>query len=173
MRIDRRRLVVSGTCLAWLGLSAASALAANTAFDRAVRQLAGHCLNAASTSCLERAFTLADANGDGVANLEELQVLNAQTRQWTEANADAVNPADLKALRVGFLLVDAIGLERGIMLYDDNGDGGLDFAEATADLNLDERPLHQIVQERDIVDWPALRRRFGATAMLFDYLDIR
>jgi hypothetical protein len=171
MPIEPRRLLFSGLLVLLLGPQ--PALAEESGFDQTVRQLAGHCVRAAATSCVERAFAAADANGDGVADLEELQALDARTRVWTEANVESLNPADLRALRLGFLLVDAIGLERGMMLYDDDGDGGLSLEEASADLNLDDRPLPEIVRQREIVDWPSLRRRFGATAMLFDYLDIR
>lgn len=173
MPIEPGRLLAAGLLLALAAWPAAPTLAAEAAFDREVRRLAGHCLKAASTSCVERSFALADADGDGVLTADELAAVDARIRVWTEANAAELNPMDLRALQLGFLLIDAIGLERGIMLYDDDGDGGLSLAEATADLKLDERPLPRIVQEREIVDWPSLRRRFGATAMLFDYLDIR
>ena len=157
-----------------LGFAAPHGAAADeTAFDREVRKLAGYCLSAPSTSCTARFFALADANGDGVADLAELEALNAKLRVWSVANEAELHPEDLRALRVGFLFIDAVGVERAMLLYDDDGDGALSLAEATADLALDERPLPRLVQDRDFVDWPAVRRRFGATAMLFDYFAIR
>jgi hypothetical protein len=163
-----------GVALAWtLGASPVPAAADEAGFDRAVRQLAGHCARGPATTCAARAFDLIDANDDGVAEIEELQRLDARLRVWAGANAEELHPMDLRALQLGFILVDTIGLERGMMLYDDDGDGALSLAEMTADLKLDDRPLPEIVQAREIVDWPSLRRRFGATAMIFDYLDIR
>ena len=173
-RAGRWTAALLGVALAWtLSTVAPPAQAEEAGFDRAVRQLAGHCARGPATSCAARAFDLIDANDDGVAEVDELQRLDARLRVWAGANADELHPKDLRALQLGFLLVDTIGIERGMLLYDEDGDGALSLAEMTADLQLDDRPLPAIVQAREIVDWPSLRRRFGATAMIFDYLDIR
>ena len=156
-----------------LGTAALPANADDAGFDRAVRQLAGHCARSPATACAERAFALVDTDNDGVVVLEELQKLDARLRAWTAVNRDQLHPLDLRAVQLGFILADTIGIERAMLLYDDDGDGALSLDEMTADLVLDERPLPEIVQAREIVDWPSLRRRFGATAMIFDYLDIR
>ena len=156
-----------------LGTAALPASAGEATFDRAVRQLAGHCARGPATSCAARAFDLIDVNNDGVVELDEFQKLDARLRVWTAAHADELHPMDLRALQLGFILADTIGIERAMLLYDEDGDGALSLDEVTADLVLDERPLPEIVQAREIVDWPSLRRRFGATAMIFDYLDIR
>lgn len=156
-----------------LGTAALPAAAGEAAFDRAVRQLASHCARGPATACAARTFALIDANDDGVVELEEFQKLDARLRVWTAAHADELHPMDLRALQLGFILADTIGIERAMLLYDEDGDGALSLDEMTADLVLDERPLPEIVQAREIVDWPSLRRRFGATAMIFDYLDIR
>lgn len=164
-------LVLAVACLALAATEPARADEA--AFDRTIRQLAGACARGSSSACAERFFALADANGDGVADLEEIDRLNASMRVWTAANASSLDPLDLRALQLGFVLVDTIGIENGMYLYDEDGDGALSLEEASADFNLDDRPLPQLVQQRELVDWPAVRRRFGATAMVFDYLDIR
>lgn len=150
-----------------------AALAAGEGFDRAVRGLGRECVNAASTACARSAFDLADANGDGRADLAELSTLNDRLRVWTRANGESVPPADLKALNLGFVLVDSIGLQNWIALYDTDGDGALTFAEATADLRLDQRPVPELVRTRELVDWQSLRQRFGAMSYIFDYLSIR
>lgn len=167
------------TALACLAVAAATPVAASTTagvdagFDRTLRQLGGFCAKGPALTCAERFFTLADADADGVLAPAEIDGFKARLQAWTAASQQTLNPTDLRALQVGFLLADTIGIENAMLLYDDDGDGALSFAEATADLNLDGRPLPQLVQQRELVDWPAVRRRFGATAMLFDYLDIR
>lgn len=148
-------------------------MADEAAFDRTIRQIGGACARESSRTCAERFFDLADANADGVADRGEIEQLNAAMRTWTAANAASLDPMDARALQLAFVLVDTIGIGNGIYLYDEDGDGALSFAEASADFNLDERPLAQLVQQRELVDWPSVRRRFGATAMVFDYLDIR
>ncbi len=158
---------------ACLTVAAPPALADEVGFDRVVRQLAGYCARGPATGCAERAFDLIDANDDGVVELEEFQRLDARLRVWAEEHADELHPKDRRALQLGFILADTIGIERAMLLYDEDGDGALSLEEMTADLVLDDRPLPEIVQAREIVDWPSLRRRFGATAMIFDYLDIR
>jgi hypothetical protein len=176
-----RRTSPVGT-VAWLGgLALACAMgfaptplsAEDAAFDRTLRQLGGFCARGPALACAEQFFALADADDDGLVDAPEIEDLKARLQVWTAANGQSLNATDLKALQVGFLLADTIGVERGMLLYDDDGDGSLSFAEASADLNLDGRPLPTLVQERELVNWPSLRRRFGATAMLFDYLDIR
>jgi len=173
-RIRRWTGWLGGLALAaGLGTTALPAAAGEAAFDRAVRQLASHCARGPATACAARTFALIDANDDGVVELEEFQKLDARLRVWTAAHADELHPMDLRALQLGFILADTIGIERAMLLYDEDGDGALSLAEMTADLVLDSRPLPEIVQAREIVDWPSLRRRFGATAMIFDYLDLR
>lgn len=160
--------------LAGLALAAAPPVRADeAAFDQTIRKIAGACARDASSTCAGRFFALADANADGVADQAEVEQLNAAMRTWTAANAQSLDPADLRALQLGFVLVDTIGIGNGMYLYDEDGDGALSLEEASADFNLDERPLPQLVQQRELVDWPSVRRRFGATAMVFDYLDIR
>jgi hypothetical protein len=145
----------------------------DAAFDQTIRRLAGACVQGASSACAERFFALADADADGLADRAEIEQLNADMRTWTAANMQSLDPIDLRALQLGFVLVDTIGIGNGMYLYDEDGDGALSFEEASADFNLDDRPLTQLVQQRELVDWPSVRRRFGATAMVFDYLDIR
>ena len=160
--------------LAGLALAASPPVMADeAAFDRTIRQLAATCAQAASRTCAERFFDLADANADGVADQGEIEQLNAAMRTWTATNAQSLDPMDLRALQLGFVLVDTIGIGNGMYLYDDDGDGALSFEEASADFRFDHRPMPQLVQQRELVDWPSVRRRFGATAMVFDYLDIR
>ena len=172
-RPDRAALGASlGLSLALLAGSG-TALAAGEAFDRAVRGLGHECVSAPSTACARGAFALADTNRDGRADLAELSTLNDRLRVWTRANGESVPPADLKALNLGFVLVDSIGLQSWIALYDTDGDGALTFAEATADLRLDQRPVPELVRTRELVDWPGLRRRFGAMSYIFDYLGVR
>ena len=174
MRASRRTARLVGVALVWtLGAVSLPAAADDAAFERAARQVASHCAREPATACATRTFALLDANKDGVAEIEELETLDARMRVLAADNAEELHPMDLRALQLGFLLVDTIGIERGMILYDEDGDGALSLEEMTADLNLDGRPLPQIVQAREIVDWPSLRRRFGATAMIFDYLDIR
>ncbi len=150
-----------------------AAAADEAAFDRAVRQLASGCARGPATACAERSFALVDADDNGVADRAELEAVEARLRRWTAAHADELQPLDLRALQLGFVLVDTIGIDRGMLLYDDDGDGALSLEEMTADFNLDGRPLPELVQSRELVDWPSLRRRFGTTAMIFDYLDSR
>jgi hypothetical protein len=158
---------------ALVGTAPAPALADDAAFDRTLRKLGAFCARGSALTCAEQFFALADADGDGRVVPGEIQAFKDRLRIWTAANGESLHATDLRALQAGFLLVDTIGIERGMLLYDADGDGALSFAEATADLNLDGRPMAQLVQDRELVNWPSLRRRFGAMAMLFDYLDIR
>jgi hypothetical protein len=166
---------LAGVVLAVMaGVAPAAAHAADAdVFDRTLRQIGAFCARGPAVACARQFFTLADANADGLVDAPEIQAFKTRLQDWTARHGDTLDATDLKALKVGFLLADTIGVENSLLLYDADGDGALSFAEATADLNLDHRPIAQLVQERELVNWPSLRRRFGATAMLFDYLDIR
>ncbi len=167
---------LAGLALATLvgAMPAATNAAADAgAFDRTIRQIGAFCARGPALACAKQFFAVADADADGLVDAQEIQAFKTRLQGWTASLGETLDAADLKALRVGFLLADTIGVENGMLLYDADGDGALSFAEATADLHLDNRPIAQLVQERELVDWPSLRRRFGATAMLFDYLDIR
>ncbi len=149
------------------------AVSGGDTFDRAIREVGAFCVRGPATGCAERSFALADADRDGLVDAPEIQALKDRLQVWSTANSATLQAADLRALQLGFVLADTIGIEQGMLLYDDDGDAALSLAEATADFNLDGRPLAELVQQRELVDWPSLRRRFGATAMLFDYLDLR
>lgn len=173
---------VADLAKAWLGglllalvLAAAPArdATADDAFARTIKQLGTACASGPALACVERGFALADADDDAQVDSTEIHALKNRLRDWTASNASALPAADLKALQLGFVLTDTIGVERGMLLYDTDGDGTLSFAEATADLHLDNRPLPELVRERALINWPSLRRRFGASALLFDYLDLQ
>ena len=183
-RVSARGRPATARAAAWLaglmlaamaGVAPAAANAATdtATFDRTLRQIGAFCARGPAVACARQFFTLADADADGLVDAQEIQDFKTRLQVWTASHGDTLDATDLKALKVGFLLADTIGVENSLLLYDADGDGALSFAEATADLNLDHRPMAQLVQERELVNWPSLRRRFGATAMLFDYLDIR
>ncbi|MFW5835001.1 MAG: hypothetical protein ACOCYE_12985, partial [Pseudomonadota bacterium] len=145
-------------CLAILVLTTPPAFA-STPFDSVARQIGPLCATAPATSCFDAAFTAVDADGDGHLDLGEVQRAEAAFRTWTSANWEALPTADRTGIALGLLVLDGVGLEALFRSYDADGDGRLTPAELQADIDLDERPLPELVAEGDAVDWAGVARR--------------
>ncbi|HET6469031.1 MAG TPA: hypothetical protein VFG43_11710 [Geminicoccaceae bacterium] len=140
------------------------------AFDRFARAAGPYCAQAAATACFERSFRFADRDGDGELSLAELELLRRATREWTSANREQLAPADRRGILATLAVIELAGLPRLFRSYDTDASGGLDRAELLADVRLDDRPLAELVRDRDAVDWPSLGRRLGPAAALVDGL---
>lgn len=147
-------------------LTAAPALAdeAVERFDAYARTVGPLCALAPSTDCFEAAFTGADRDGDDTLSLTEVLTLRTELELWLPARAELLTPGEQAYVRLGLQIVDLVGIEPLFVSYDADGDGGLDRAELAADVSLDERPLGDVIQDADAVDWPALQARLGVLA---------
>ncbi len=149
------------------GLIAAPAFADDVRrFHRFVYEVAPLCASAASTACFDAAFAYADGSGDGTLTLTDLERTQRELRAWSNANWDQLPAAERAAIALGLFVVDSVGLEQLFASYDQNGDGRLTPEELQADIALDDRPLAEVVTDREAVDWPSLRGRLGAMAAL-------
>jgi hypothetical protein len=137
-------------------------------FDSFARSAGPFCAQAASRQCFERAFTFADADGDGGLSLTEVDEVRVTTLDWTRANRDELSPNDRKGILGALALVEVAGLEHLFASYDADGDGELDRKELQADVKLDDRPLPKLVHDPNAVNWASVRGRLGPAAMLLD-----
>jgi hypothetical protein len=67
-------------------------------------------------------------------------------------------------------VVDGVGIERLHALYDQDGDGLVDRDELLADVRLDERPLGEVLLDREAVDRVAIAARLGLPPVLLERL---
>lgn len=149
------------------GLIAAPALADEVRrFHRFVHEVAPLCASAAATACFDAAFAYADGNGDGTLTLADLERTQRELRAWSSAHWDQLPAAERAGIALGLFVVDSVGLAQLFDSYDQDGDGRLTPAELQADIALDERPLAEVVMDREAVDWSSLRGRLGVMASL-------
>ena len=80
---------------------------------------------------------------------------------WAVRHRDELTRPERSGIALGFLIVDSIGLERLHALYDTDQDGLVSRSELLADVQLDQRPLGQILLDPAAIDHRALARRLG------------
>ena len=139
-------------------------------FDLFVAASTPVCLHRPASACVEAGWAFADRDGDQGLSVRELEELREVLRAWTRWRADELDPTERSLLALGFLVVDGVGLERLHALYDTDGDGLIDRDELLADVRLDERPLGEILLDREAVDRAAIAMRLGLPPMLLERL---
>ena len=111
------------------------------------------------------------AGADDRLSAGELDTVRGAVTEWFAWRHDDLTRYEQSVLTVGIGLVNAIGVERLIASYDANGDGLIDRAEALADIvQLDDRPLGQVIVDPNAVDRAAVAQRLGALSPLLGHL---
>jgi hypothetical protein len=140
------------------------------AFDRFIRDGGPICQQRPAEQCVAFAWRFADADGDQRLSLAELESIRAAVGSWALRHRDELAPAERPSLALGLLLVDSIGVERLLALFDSNHDGLISRSELLADVHLDRRPLDQVLLDPAAVDRAAIARRLGLPPTLVERL---
>ncbi|MCB1882608.1 MAG: hypothetical protein KDG89_01225 [Geminicoccaceae bacterium] len=130
------------------------------------------CASNPSTACVAYAFTALDLDHDGELSVGELDRARDQLGAWTAAQGESLPFPVRHGIGTALRVVDLVGVERALYLYDSDGDGGLTLKEATQDLRLDQRPIGEIYAEGRLIDWTRIRAALGPSAFLLDYLGL-
>ena len=154
-----------------LGLLAAPLAAQQTRPSAAARGFAAFlgqasplCLRAAARRCVEAGWRFADRDRNGRVDAAELEAVRGELRDWLAWPGNGIAPHEKRAVLLGLMVVEAVGLARLVESYDADSDGALSRAELLSDVRLDERPLGEVLSDSQAVDWNALRNRLGAVA---------
>ena len=119
------------------------------------------CRQEASSACIGLWWGFIDRNGDGFADASELGAFRQGLDGWLDQGAEILTLKGKASLTSGLWLFDRIGPEKLVTWYDGDGDGRLSREELLADINLDSRPLAEVLADPEGVDKAAVRDRFG------------
>ena len=139
-------------------------------FDRFIASSGPVCQHQPAAECVDAAWVFADHNGDQALSVEELQEVRHALKEWTVWRADDLSQTERSLLTLGFLVVDALGVERLHALYDTDHDGLISRNELLADVRLDQRPLGEILLDSEAIDRAAIAARLGLPPALVERL---
>ncbi|MEM7024586.1 MAG: hypothetical protein AAF637_18705 [Pseudomonadota bacterium] len=137
-------------------------------FDRFVASSAPVCLYRPAAACVEVGWAFADVDGDDGLSVDELVDLRDGLRDWAVWRSDDLYPTERSLMMLGFLVVDGLGVETLHRLYDEDGDGLVSRAELLADVKLDDRPLGEVLLDRESVDRAAIAARLGVPPTILE-----
>jgi hypothetical protein len=140
------------------------------AVDRFVAASTPVCLYRPAAACVEAGWAFADRDADQGLSVLELEEVRNELRAWAQWRAEDLHPTERSLLALGFLVVEGVGVERLHGLYDQDGDGIVDREELLADVRLDERPLGEVLLDREAVDRAAIAARLGVPPALLERL---
>ena len=155
-------LTVAGGPLA--AQQAAQPSAAVRSFAAFLGQAGPLCLRQAARRCVEAGWRFADRDRDARVSAAELETVRRELRDWLTWGGNGIGPEERRAVLLGLMVVETLGLPRLVESYDTDGDGTLSRAELLSDLRLDERPLGEVLSDAGAVDWDSLRSRLGSLA---------
>jgi hypothetical protein len=177
MKTPRRflsRLASSLLVLAAWGLPAIGAAPEPpiVAFDRFVTESDPVCRFGRAADCVDRAWRFADTDGNQGLSLEELRAIRADVEVWAIWRQADLAAHERSGIAMGLWLVDAVGLDYLLAVYDADGDGLISRPELLADVRLDERPIGVVLLDPEAVDHAAIGRRLGLPPAVLEQLPL-
>ena len=141
------------------------------AFDEFMRASRPLCEHRPAEQCVAFAWRFADSDGDHQLSAAELADVRAALEGWALRHRDELTRPERSSVALALLLVDSIGVEHLLGLYDSDHDGRISRPELLADVHLDGRPLGEVLLDPAAVDRAAVARRLGIPAALLDQLE--
>jgi hypothetical protein len=142
------------------------------AFDRFVTESNSVCRFGRAEDCFDLAWRFADTDGNHGLSLDELRGLRADVEVWAIWRQADLAAHERSGIAMGLWLVDAVGLEYLLAVYDGDGDDLISRNELLADVRLDERPIGTVLLDPEAVDRAAIGRRLGLPPTVLDQLPL-
>lgn len=140
------------------------------AFEEFITDSGPLCETRPAQVCVDLGWTYADADRDGLLSLEEIRGVRDTLVGWSSWRGDSLPNRERVSIGLGVWLVDAVGLEKLMASYSTDGDQQLSQQELLADVQLDQRPLGEVLVDEQAVDRKAVAARLGALAPMLDGL---
>jgi hypothetical protein len=128
------------------------------------------CSSRPAQACVDAGWRFAAASPKQGLTLVDVQTLRRRLAAWYHWHQSALPARELRAIVLGLLLADGIGLGRLHAAFDGNGDGKVTQKELLADVKLDSRPLGKVLNDPAAVDRTGLARRLGLPPALVEDL---
>ena len=156
-------------------LGVAPAALADTASDAALMQEfienAGEpCRSQPAQVCVDIGFRFAADDPDRGLSLADTKLLRQRMGAWFDTHQQSMRPEARTAFGLGILYADGMTMERLHAAFDTDGDGYVSQAELLADVTLDDRPLGQVLGDRNAVDRAGLANRLGLPPAMIEGL---
>lgn len=120
------------------------------------------CQLASAQRCINHVWSQIDADGDEHLTVEEIDSFIASVRRWNAFTDRSLK--DRTVVKIALTTYRLAGTERLLSAYDDDNDGMLSKEEALSDLNLDQRPIAELLLDGDAFNAETLAARFGRLA---------
>lgn len=112
--------------------------------------------------CINHMWTAMDTDADTLLSAVEIDSFIERMKLWTERSDKDLG--DRAVIKVALMVYRLTGTERLIASYDGDDDGMLSQDEAFADIDLDGRPLAEIMFDNGAINGEQLAERFGFLA---------
>ncbi len=137
-------------------------------FERFLHQARPVCLHQASTRCFQLGWQFADENLDNRLSLSEAQTTYDAVEGYVLARRSEMPQHELAAAVMGLFVVNGIGLNVLHDQLDRDRDAMLSQEELLAHVELDERPIAEVLLDPSAIDREAVTRKLGRLAPLVE-----
>lgn len=158
----RKRLLTASAAFALAALPPLFAFADDpVAFDQMVETGGWLCEEAPAKECIDHGWAYADRNGDDQLDRKELEALRSDMNAWADWRSDSLSGKDRTKLSIARSIANSLELDDLIQGYDEDDSGTITRGELLADIKVDQRPLPEILADKQATDWQAIGERLG------------
>lgn len=119
------------------------------------------CKTHPAQDCVDIGWWFAASDPDRGLSLDDVKLLRQRIGTWFQYYQPSLPPRTRNSVGLGLLLADGLTMERLHASFDTNHDGWVSQAELLADVTLDQRPLGEVLADRNAVDRAGLANRLG------------